>query len=199
MLARDQFGIKPLYYTVSRGTLAFASEIPPLLGLPGVGRGVIPGPLADFLTRGGSNHPGRTMFADVRELSGAHVVEVSLDNPAELRPSRYWQLPTTLLHDLTFDAAAGQLRGLLEESVRLHLRSDVPVGMLLSGGKDSSSVLMLARRVLGDNAELQTFSYRGEDGAVDELPWIEAARSAARATGHEVRLRSEEWAGTCRR
>ena len=194
VLARDQFGIKPLHYTTSRGTLAFASEIPPLLGLPGVGRSADPGPIADFLARGGSNHPGRTMFADVRELPGAHFVEISLDNPTGLRPSRYWRPPTTLLHDLPFDAAADELRGLLEESVRLHLRSDVPVGMLLSGGKDSSSVLMLARRALGAGAELKTFSYRGEDGAVDEERWIKAARFAAGATGYEIRLRPDEWA-----
>jgi asparagine synthase (glutamine-hydrolysing) len=72
VLARDQFAIKPLYYTLVRGQLAFASEIPPLLSLPGVGRAVDPGPLADFLSRGVNNHAGHTMFADVRELPGAH-------------------------------------------------------------------------------------------------------------------------------
>jgi asparagine synthase (glutamine-hydrolysing) len=193
-LARDQFGIKPLYYTTGRSTLSFASEIPPLLDLPGVGRAADPGPVADFLARGGNNHTGRTMFADVRELPGAHLAEIPLDTPTELRPSRYWGPPTTLLHDLSLVAAADRLRGLLEDSVRLHLRSDVPVGMLLSGGKDSSSVLMLARRVLGAGPELKTFSYRGEDGAVDEARWIEAARAAAGATGYEIRLTPDEWA-----
>lgn len=194
VLARDQFAIKPLYYTLVRGQLAFASEIPPLLSLPGVGRAVDPGPLADFLSRGVNNHAGHTMFADVREMPGAHFAEVSLDAPTQLRPVQYWQPPTTLVHDLPLAAAVDRFRELLEQSVRLHLRSDVPLGLLVSGGQDSSALLALARRTLGAEAELHTFSYRGQGGAVDEGQWIQAAREAAHAIGHDVRLTPEEWA-----
>jgi len=194
VLARDPFAIKPLYYSVVRGQLAFASEIPPLLDLPGVGRSAHPGALADFLTRGVSNWPGRTLFSDVRELPGAHVAEISLAAPETVEPVCYWRPPERQLHDLSIDAATERFRELLAESVQLHLRSDVPVGVLVSGGQDSSSVAVLARRSLGTAAPLHTFSYRGQDGAVDEGRWIEAARVAAGATGHDIRLSPDEWA-----
>lgn len=194
VLARDQFAMKPLYYVQTREGLAFASEIPPLLEWPGVSRDAHPGAVADFLARGTNNHVGRSMFADVQELPGAHLAEVSLDATPDVRPVRYWSAPSRQTHDLSFDAAAAELRARLEVSVGLHLRSDVPVGTMLSGGVDSSSILMLMRRVLGPGAELHAFSYRGEDGAVDEGPWMDAARSAARAVWHEVRLRPDEWA-----
>lgn len=194
ILARDPFAIKPLYYTLAAGRFAFASEIPPLLGLPGVSRAADPDAVADFLTRSVNNHGGTTMFHDVRELPGAHYVEVPIDAPAVFEPVCYWRPPTSLVHDVPFEAAVAQFRVLLEESVRLHLRSDVPVGLLLSGGQDSSSLLAMARQTLGGGAALHTFSYRGQDGAVDEGPWIEAARTAAQATGHDVRLTADEWA-----
>ncbi len=193
-LARDQFSIKPLFYAVSEGRLGFASEIPPLLELPGVGRGAEPGAVADFLARAVNNHPNRTMFADVRELPGAHLAEVALDRPTDVSPRCYWRPPATLRHDLSLAEAAAGLRALLEESVALHLRSDVPVGFFLSGGQDSSAVVALARRHLGAEVPLHTFSYRGEDGAVDEGTWIDAARRATGAVGHEVRLTPGEWA-----
>ena len=193
-LARDQFAMKPLYYSTGGGRLAFASEIPPLLGLSGVSRAGDPGPIADFLARGVNNHAGRTLFADVQELPGAHVAVIALDAPTVVEPHCYWQPPDRLVHDLPFAAAAHRVGELLEESVRLHLRSDVPVGILLSGGQDSSAVLALTRRIQGADAELHTFSYRGGGGAFDEGPFIDAARDASGAVGHEVILFSEAWA-----
>ena len=94
-----------------------------------------PGPLADFLTRGVNDHPGRTMFADVHELPGAHAMEVELDATAVGRPARYWRPPDSLVHDLPLDEAAGRFRELLEESVRLNLADVDPAGVLLSGAR----------------------------------------------------------------
>lgn len=193
VLARDPFAIKPLYYARANGFLAFASEIPPLLDQPGVTRRAHPGALADFLTRGVNNHEGRTMFADVRDLPGACYAEVELE-ALELREQRYWQPPDRQTLDLSFGDAAEKLRDLLDETVRFHLRSDVPVGFLLSGGLDSTSVLCTARRLLGSEATLHSFSYRGGEGVADEGQAIDAARRAARAIGHDVRLTPEDWA-----
>ncbi len=90
------------------------------------------------------------MFADVRELPGAHLAEV-LARRADRRSARcgIGSRQRRSVHDLPFAAAVDQFRDLLEQSVRLHLRSDVPLGLLLSGGQDSSSLLALARRTLG--------------------------------------------------
>lgn len=194
VVARDQFAMKPFYYTTAGGRLAFASEIPPLLGLPGVSRAADSGPLADFVARGVNNHAGRTLFADVRELPGAHLAEIPLDAPTDIRPHCYWRPPDSLMHDMPFAEAAQRVGELLESSVRLHLRSDVPVGLLLSGGQDSSALLALARRIQGAGADLHTFSYRGGGGAFDEGPFIDAARDASGAIGHEVQLSPGEWA-----
>ena len=194
ILVRDQFAMKPLYYSTVGGRLAFASEITPLLALPGVSRRADPGPLADFVARAANGHPGRTLFADVQELPGAHLAEVSLDSPMIVTPECYWRPPSTQTHELSFAESAERVGALLEESVRLHLRSDVPVGLMLSGGQDSSALVALARRVRGPDAELHTFSYRGGGGAYDEGPFIDAACAAVGAIGHEVRLSPEEWA-----
>lgn len=196
ILARDQFAMKPLYYAVAGRQLAFASEIPPLLAVPGVGRAADPGPLADFVARAVNNHPGRTLFADVREIPGAHLAEVSLDEPRTVVPQRYWRPPVSQTHDLGLPEAAARVREMLEESVRLHLRSDVPVGLMLSGGQDSSALVALTRKVLGADAEIHTFSYRGGGEAFDEGPYIDATRSATRAIGHDVLLTPRDWAAT---
>jgi asparagine synthase (glutamine-hydrolysing) len=193
LLARDQFSMKPLYYVRTSAGFAFASEIPPLLDSPGVRRHADADAVADYVERGTNNHVGRTMFADVHELPGAHLAELGLDPPFALCLSCYWRPPRMLHHDLPFRAAADAIRARLEESVRMHLRSDVKVGALLSGGVDSSAVVVLMRRALGAHAELHTFSYRGEDGATDEGPYQDVVRSTAGTIAHEVRLRPEEW------
>ena len=196
ILARDQFAMKPLYYALAGRQLAFASEIPPLLAIPGVGRAADPGPLADFVARAVNNHPGRTLFADVREIPGAHLAELSLDAPRTVVPQCYWHPPVRQSHDLALPEAAASVREMLEESVRLHLRSDVPLGLLLSGGQDSSALVAMTRKVLGADAEIHTFSYRGGGEAFDEGPFIDATRAATRAIGHDVSLAPADWAAT---
>lgn len=196
ILARDQFAMKPLYYALAGRQLAFASEIPPLLAIPGVGRAADPGPLADFVARAVNNHPGRTLFADVREIPGAHLAEISLDAPRTVVPQCYWHPPVRQSHDLALPEAAARVREMLEESVRLHLRSDVPLGLLLSGGQDSSALVAMTRKVLGADAEIHTFSYRGGGEAFDEGPFIDATRAATRAIGHDVSLAPADWAAT---
>jgi len=193
-LARDQFAMKPLYFARSLGRLAFASEIPPLLALPGVGRRADACALADFVARAVNNHPGRTLFADVSELPGAHLAEIPLDDPTRVEPLRYWRPPERQRHDLSLAEAAAGVRARLERSVRLHLRSDVPVGVLLSGGQDSSAITALARHVLGPDAALHTFSFRGGGEAFDEGPFIDAARAATGAIGHEIAIGPDDWA-----
>ncbi len=185
VLARDPFGIKPLYYAQSSAGLAFASEIPPLLELPGVDRGVHPGALADYLTRGVNNHEGATLFAGVRELPGAHLAIIRLDNPA-VSAERYWAPPDRQTLDMPYEEAVERFRALFDDTVGLHLRSDVPVGLFLSGGQDSSATLLSARHALGPGTPIHAISFRPVDGAEDEGRWIAAARDAAGATIHEI-------------
>jgi asparagine synthase (glutamine-hydrolysing) len=178
LLARDPFGIKPLYYTSRQGRTVFASEIAPLLRLPWARRLADAQSVFDYLRFGIPRDPEATFFADVRAVPAAHVLEFSLDAPdAPAAVRRYWAPVVRTETDLTFDEAARHLRDLLIDSVRLHLRSDVPVGAALSGGIDSSSILMLLRHA-GAAGAVTAFGYTA-GGPLDETAWIELVASRA--------------------
>jgi asparagine synthase (glutamine-hydrolysing) len=192
-LARDPFGIKPLNFARVDGGLALASEMSPLLGWPGVSRRVAPQPLCDYLEHGVIDGGERTLFADVHSLPPAHCAEIALDRPDSLRSTRYWQPDEAAELDLDPEAAARRLRELLLESVSLHIRSDVPVGVLLSGGIDSASVAMAMRHVGGDALEIHSFSYVAGHGAPSEEPWIDVANAACGAVPHKLSLEPGDW------
>ena len=173
LLARDQFGIKPLHYARVPGGLAFASEIPPLLELPGVSRRANAQRVYEYLRWAEVDHGAETLFADVRQLQPGHYAEVPLDAPGELAARRYWRLEPASVDGLSLDEAAARLRELFLDNVRIHLRSDVPVGVAFSGGVDSSANVTAMRRLSGDGLDLRTFSFVPADPALSEERWIE--------------------------
>jgi asparagine synthase (glutamine-hydrolysing) len=191
-LARDFFGIKPLYYTLATGGFAFASEIPPLLDLPGVSRRTNPQRLFQYIRHGLTDHGGETLFADILQLPSAHYLEISLDNPRAAQPVRYWDVDLSQRADLSFDEAAARVRDLFLENIRLHLRSDVPVGAALSGGIDSSAVVASMRYVQGQNLDIHTFSYIADDPAISEERWVDILGKAAGVTAHKVHPQADE-------
>ncbi len=185
-LARDHAGIKPLYYVSLANGFAFASEIKALLELPEVDRQVNPQRLYDYLRFGLTDHGGETLFARVRQLPSAHYLEVALDHPADLQPVCYWSIDLTQRQEVSFEKAAQHLRDLFLESVRLHMRSDVPVGAALSGGIDSSSIVMTMRHLLGSRLDLHTFSYIADEPSRSEERWVDRVGRAAGAIVHKV-------------
>jgi asparagine synthase (glutamine-hydrolysing) len=184
-LARDFFGIKPLYYAATAGGFTFASEIKALLGLPGVKRRVNPQRLFEYLRFGRTDHGGETLFADIQQLPAAHFLEVPLDRPADLRLTRYWKVGLDEPLDVSLEEATGRVRELFLESVRLHLRSDVPVGAALSGGIDSSAIVTAMRQV-EPRLQIHAFSYVAEDPALSEERWVGIAGQRAGAVLHKV-------------
>ena len=190
-LARDFFGIKPLFYAYHEGAFAFASEIKALLRLPGFPRKVNPGRVYEYLRFGGLDHGRETFFGEIRQLPAAHYLEVSLDHANDGRPVNYWKLDLEERTSLSLDDAAENLRTLFLDSVRLHLRSDVPVGACLSGGIDSSSIVAAIRHLEPD-VELHTFSYAADDPSVNEERWVDMVGGATRAVVHKVRPTPEE-------
>lgn len=192
-LARDHFGIKPLYYFHSAGRFAFASEIKALLGLPFVRRSVNPQRFYEYLRFGRTDHGGDTFFAEIHQLPAAHYLEMSLDNPRTVEPVRYWDLAGRERIDLSFDEAAAHLRDLFLENIQLHLRSDVPVGAALSGGIDSSAIVA-GMRAVHPKADLHAFSYIADDPAVSEEKWVDLAAGHTRAAVHKIRATPEELA-----
>lgn len=192
ILARDPFGMKPLYYAKLNGAFAFASEIKALLQLPGVSRRANPQRLFDYLRFGLTDHGPDTMFQAIQQVPQAHYMTVPLDHPEAGTPQRYWQLHPGADPGLSLEQAAAKLRDLFFDSVRLHLRSDVPVGAALSGGIDSSAVVMAMRELEGSALNIHTFSYIADDATVGEERWVEMVGDSSNATLHKVRLNPSE-------
>jgi asparagine synthase (glutamine-hydrolysing) len=187
-IARDFFGIKPLYYANWRDGFVFASEIPPILRLPGVNRNVNPQRLYDYLRFGLTDYGNETLFENVKQLPPAHYLEVSLETLGLSGPECYWQVDLNQRIDLPFDAAVSRLRDLFLESVSLHLRSDVPVGAALSGGIDSSAIVASMRHI---NAALpiHAFSFIADDPVMNEERWVDAIGASANLVVHKVKPR----------
>ncbi|NQU20512.1 MAG: asparagine synthase (glutamine-hydrolyzing), partial [Candidatus Nealsonbacteria bacterium] len=162
-LSRDRLGIRPLFYTQTGATLLFASEIKALLTHKDVSRAIDPQGLNQLFTFW-STLPPRTVFRGIRELPPGHNLCVEA---SQIRTWRYWDLEyAPENHAKTDDEWAEQLLELLEDSTRLRLRSDVPVGAYLSGGLDSSVTTALAQQYTSNH--LRTFSVTFGDAEFDE-------------------------------
>jgi asparagine synthase (glutamine-hydrolysing) len=190
--ARDRFGIKPLYLVSGPQGIAFGSEIKQLLSLPGLTRRMNISRIRDFLASGISEHTSQTMFADVQQLRGGECVTLDLAGwkPGDAPCVRRWyQVLKAGGLDLSERDAGTKFRELLTESVRMHLRSDVPVGSCLSGGLDSSSIVCLMDRLLGQgraDALINTISACYREKEVDERPFMEAVVNATHSDPHYV-------------
>lgn len=184
-LARDPFGIKPLYHASFPGGFAFASEAKALLELPEVDRTADPARLYDYLRFGLTDHGADTLVSGIRQLPPGHLAVLSLDDPSPIEPRAYWRLEARRRDDLGFAEAAAQVRQLFLDNVNLHLRSDVPVGAALSGGIDSSSIVM-AMRHLAPEAELHAFGYVSEDPKTSEERYMTLVAGEAGATLHRT-------------
>lgn len=179
LLARDRIGIKPLYYAVAGGDLVFGSELKALLVHPALQhRRVAPLSLSKFLTFGYIPAP-HTVFENVHKLEAGQWIKFSSSG---LRKETYWDIPLAdnPLSVESIDEQAGDLRELLRDAVRTHLRSDVPVGVFLSGGIDSSAVVALAATQA--STRLHTFSIGFEEASYDESRY---ARKVAAQYGTE--------------
>ena len=182
LLARDRLGIKPLYYTVSDGELLFASEIKALLAAstsrPAFDEAVLPEFLSTRFVSG-----EETFFRGVRKLLPGHVLAWSPGAPQ--RPRRYWQLPDPVVGG-SAPWSPGDLRERLETAVTSHLMSDVPLGVFLSGGIDSSALAALAARATRE--PLQTFAVGFAESEANELPYARLVADHIGSTHREVTL-----------
>jgi asparagine synthase (glutamine-hydrolysing) len=173
-LARDRLGIKPLYYTETGGTFLFASELKGLLASGLVDRAVEPRALVEFL---GFYHvpPPLTMLRGVRALPpGTHLTCAPDGGP---RLTRYWEVPVPPPWPRATDEAAlaRSLRARVEESVRIHLMSEVPLGAFLSGGIDSSLLVGVMSRLLDRPVETFSVGFVEADRRYDETEYAELA------------------------
>ena len=189
LLARDRLGIKPLYYAVTESEILFASEIKAILAAGPVRARFNDAVLPEFLASGFVAGE-ETFFTDVRKLRPGHLLTWSAR--AGVRQRRYWRLPdATVERRVALADEAPRLLERLRETVRVHLMSDVPVGVLLSGGIDSSAIAALAAPLL--SGPLHTFSVGFCEPEANELAWARRAAEALGARHHEVVLGASEF------
>ena len=186
-IARDRLGVKPLYYFLDAERLIFASEIKSIVAHPDVRREIEPKGLFNYLTYGHAVGED-TMFRGVRKLLPGHVLRVR----GEHVESRAWWNPVpgepTRMSE---QECAAEVRRLLEDSVRLRMIADVPLGAFLSGGLDSSAVVAIMSRQM--NRPVDTFSIGFDFGAdYNELPDARLMSQHCRTNHHEVLVQPKQ-------
>ena len=170
-IARDHFGIKPLYVVATSNSFAFSSEVRPLLELGAATRVGNPSAIFEYLRYGERTADGRTMYRDVAAFPAASFAWIDLDRAALPSPQPYWQPRIATSRRIDYPAAVEEVRDAFETSVRLHLRSDVPVGACLSGGLDSTAIVTTAQRILPSDAKLHAFTFVADDPSISEGPY----------------------------
>jgi asparagine synthase (glutamine-hydrolysing) len=189
-LARDRLGVKPLHYAfLPNGELAFGSELKALLAHPAFRRDIDPCAIEEYFALGYVADP-RTIFAGARKLPPAHTLTV-VRGEREPMPRQYWDPRFTLDRRITPDDAVAELGARLDESVRLRLISEVPLGAFLSGGVDSSAVVS---SMAGASSEpVNTCSIAFDDPAFDESRYAQQVANRY-ATCHFVdRVESDDF------
>jgi asparagine synthase (glutamine-hydrolysing) len=196
-LARDHFGICPLFYTVADGLFIYASEIKAILEHPLVPREVDLTGLDQVLSLPGTISP-RTMFKGIESLPAGHYLKVGRGG---VKRGEYWDL------DYPAEGEAGdgrpesyyveRLQGLFEQSVRYRLQADVPVGFFLSGGLDSSLIAAMIRRVSPDTNR-HSFSICFSDAGINEAKYQRLMSQSVASIHHELEFDEAEVAGRLR-
>jgi asparagine synthase (glutamine-hydrolysing) len=179
-LARDRFGVKPLYYHHDRSALIFASELKALLQYRDLDRSLDRSALDSYFGSLALPEP-HTVFSRVHKLAPGHLLTVKR---GRITLTRYWDPAPEIARRRPAATPAAGLRDALERSVRVSLRSDVPVGVLLSGGLDSSTVTAMAARVSG--TRLHTFSAVFKEAQFDEGAWARLVAKRFHTRHHEV-------------
>ena len=199
--SRDRFGVKPFYYTYSNGDFFFASEIKALAALPDIGKKPCDEKLNEYLIGGTLDTDEKTMFEGILQLRPA--TNMLINGTEDPVFEKYWSLkvsPAISFTDSKYgdEKAAAEFLDLLRDSVRLRLRSDVPVGTCLSGGLDSSTITVLINDIIRSEnvssvGERQnTFSACYSDPRFDESTFMDCVIDASGVSAHKTYPKPEE-------
>ena len=202
--ARDRFGIKPLYLLASSDGLCIASEIKQIARTPGFSARLNGARAVDFVSQAFTDHTAETLFRGVTQLRGGESMRLdSRWRVGRSLPVRRWYaLPNPGRPRSGNSETAEELRDLLTDSIRIRLRSDVPVGSCLSGGLDSSSIVCLARNLLGENhstAVQGAISACHTEPEADERRFVRAVVEATGVRNFQVYPRAEDAAAQLER
>jgi asparagine synthase (glutamine-hydrolysing) len=178
IVARDHFGVKPLYFAFHKGSFLFASEIKAILQDETFPRELDLESLNSFLTFRYNPSP-QTLFKNIKKLLPGHYLKITKADPAEV--TSYWEYVPRTNNSISENAAVEEYQRLLEQAVRRQMISDVPVGLLLSGGIDSAVLGVLMSQTSVKKIQTFTIGFPGE-GDYNELAF---ARQTARLIGSE--------------
>jgi asparagine synthase (glutamine-hydrolysing) len=191
-IARDRVGIKPLYYWVSNRGLALASETKALLAVPDFHRELNLQALHEYLTLGYTIAPG-TILQNVMKLEPGHLMVVR-DGSLEIR--QYWDLDCSKKTKATERDLVDEFSSQLMNSVRTHLVGEVPIGILLSGGLDSTGVTALVARQAGHRLKTFSVGYADHGFDIDERAYARLAAQGFNTEHHEVAITPETYRDT---
>ena len=193
-LARDPYGVKPLYYRSQKGRFSFASEIKPLLDGQETADPAI---VHRYLRYAVTDADERTFFSGIKQVLPGQCLEIPIDSPDKYTASFFADEPA--LSDSatsgSYESAVNDVRELFRESVRIHLRSDAPLALTLSGGIDSSGIAAMARKCVGSEHKIHAFTYCAQDKALNEREYARSVADANGITMHEVLFSPEEMIG----
>jgi len=194
LLARDRLGIKPVYYYQNGRFLAFASEIKSLLEIASIPREVNAEALDMYLSLRYVPGP-QTMFKNIFRLQPGHVL---VADDSGVRTRKYWDIDYSDTEPRSPEVLLDRFRELLDESVRLRLLSEVPLGVFLSGGLDSSAILATMSKIVGGD-RVKTFSVGyetsgAEEEKANEFDYARLAADAFASEHHEYRLSANKFA-----
>ena len=178
-IARDRFGVKPLYYSQQGSILLFASEPGAFLRTGLVSSEIDPHSLIDYLKFGVTDTENRSFFKFILQLPAGCFADIS---NGQMIIARWYELPRQVSRRTSRDNRPNSTSGfrtVFEDSIRLRMRSDVPVGILLSGGLDSSSVVGAASHIF-DPRSIKAFTVSFAGTSVDELDYAKAVASRCR-------------------
>ena len=192
-IARDRFGIKPLYYAFWEGNFYFASEIK-ALAAAGVPMEPDEATWSLYLTKGLYDHGERTFFQSVKRLLPGHILK--MDSAGDCKISCWYNLAERTANQ-PLDArpdkeVAQEVLELMEDAVRLRFRADVPVGICVSGGLDSSLLVGLLRKIFGIETKIHAYHYATGDPQYDETQWAKQMLQGCHHALHVTTLRPEE-------
>jgi asparagine synthase (glutamine-hydrolysing) len=196
--ARDRFGIKPFYYTLVDNTFLFASEIKALLVHPDVGKSPDLTTLGTYLAWGVLDYSHRTMFDGILQLKPAHAILIGKEGIGA--PFPYWsvEICSDCQSVVSDKDVAAKLLSLLYDATRVHLRSDVAVGTCLSGGIDSSTLMVLINSLIREESPAnvgthqKTFSAVFSDKRFDESRYIDEIIASTRVNNRRTEPLPEE-------
>jgi asparagine synthase (glutamine-hydrolysing) len=190
-LARDAFGIKPLYFSYLPNGIVFSSEIKLLLKFTEVDKVLNPPYVAHYLLNGGCDFGEETLLKNINQLPPGSWQTFNFNFIPRLTFNRFWSPYNISRRDISFKDAVVGVRELFLKSIKMHLRSDVPFGVALSGGLDSSAIVCCIR-YLDPEIKINTFSFVASDENLSEENFVDIINKHVKAEAHKIYIKDED-------